>query len=186
MMKGAGVLVFDNFLADPERYRAEAIAREYRTYEFPDVGVTFHGISAPAGAEVPLKLARLFPAAVPTLSFFRRSPAGQVEPHFIHTDVDMGDWTALLYLNQGAPEGDGTAFWRYLPTNEIENPAPHLRSREGMTPAPVWRVWRRVDAKFNRLVVFPATYYHSRAIFENWGQGEGARLTQVTFGKGNI
>ena len=34
----------------------------------------------------------------PTLNFVRQSPAGQVEPNFIHTDADMGDWTALYYL----------------------------------------------------------------------------------------
>lgn len=181
------VRVFDNFLPDPEAYRAAAIAREYRSYDFPEVGVTFHGIAVPGAAEVPVKLSRMFPQAIPTLSFFRRSPAGQAEPHFIHTDVDMGDWTALLFLNPDAPTEDGTKFWRYLPADEIQNPTPHLRSAEGMTPDPaLWQPWRTVRAKFNRLVMFPASYFHSRAIFENWGAGEDARLTQVTFGKGTL
>jgi Family of unknown function (DUF6445) len=181
------VRVFDAFLPDPESYRRAALEHEYRSYDFPEVNVTFHGIALPAGAEVPLKLVRMFPGATPTLSFFRRSPAGQEEPHFIHTDIDMGEWTALLYLNPDPPAGDGTDFWRYLPTGEIENETPHLRSSEGMTPDPaLWARWRRVSAKFNRLVLFPATYLHSRALFDNWGADADARLTQVTFGKGAI
>lgn len=181
------VRVFDNFIADPESYRREALKLEYRSYEFPDVGVTFHGIAQPVPADVCVKLARMFPAAVPTLSVFRRSPAGQTEPHYIHTDADMGEWTALLYLNPDPPAGDGTAFWRYKPTGEIENETPHARSAAGMTPAPeLWERWRLVKAKFNRLVLFPSTYLHSRAIFGNWGAGEDARLTQVTFGRGAV
>lgn len=182
-----GVRVFDKFLPDPEAYRRHALGLEYRTYEFPQEGVTFHGIAEPAGAEVPLKLVRMFPAAVPTLSFFRRSPAHQKEPHFIHTDADMGEWTAVLYLNPNPPPGDGTAFWRYRPTGEIENPTPHVRSAEGQTPDPaLWGRWRTVHAIFNRLVVFPATYLHSRALFANWSRGAEARLTQVTFGRGDL
>jgi hypothetical protein len=187
------IRVFDDFVPDPAAYRRRALELEYRSYEFPEVNVTFHGIAQPAPAEVPLKLVRMFPDATPTLSFFRRSPLGQQEPHFIHTDADMGDWTALVYLNPQPPEGDGTAFWRYRPTGEIANSTPHARSAAGMTPDPaLWTRWRRVSAKFNRLVLFPATYLHSRAIFDNWGgdnRGNGAddvRLTQVTFGKGAI
>lgn len=181
------IRVFDDFLADPETYRRAALEREYKSYEFPEVGVTFHGIAQPAPAEVPLRLVKAFPGITPTLSFFRRSPAGQEEPHFIHTDADMGDWTALLYLNPDPPPEDGTAFWIHKPTGERENAAPHLRSAEGMTPSPdLWMRWRTVRAKFNRLVIFPAAYFHSRAIFNNWGEDDGARLTQVTFGKGAL
>ena len=80
---------------------------------------------------MPLKLVRMFPAATPTLSFFRKSPAGQEEPHWIHTDVDMGDWTALLYLNPDPPAGDGTVFWTHLATGARESVIAHERSAEG-------------------------------------------------------
>ena len=177
--------VFDNFLRDPHGYYERAIRHEFKTFEFPEVGVKFHGIAPAADNRIPLRLMEMYPGTVATLSFFRQSPAGQKEPHFIHTDADMGDWTAILYLTPNAPEGDGTTFWRHLPTGEIENATPHLRSEEGQKPDPAnWRAWFRVAAVFNRLLVFPSSYFHSRAIFANYGRGAGARLTQVTFGTG--
>ena len=178
--------VFDDFLPDPEAYRARALASEFRTFEF-EGGVTFHGIATPTPPDVPAIIAKKFPDLAPTLSFFRRSPVGQIEPHWIHTDVDMGDWTALVYLNPEPPAWDGTAFWRYLPTGAIESAIAHERSAEGMRPNPeLWRPWRHVSARFNRLVLFPASYFHSRAIFDNWTRAGEDRLTQVVFGRGEF
>ena len=179
--------VFDDFLPVPEAYRARALESDFKSFEFPDVGVTFHGIAAPTPPDVPLAIAKRFAGAVPTLSFFRRSPAGQIEPHFIHTDADMGDWTAIVYLNPAPPALDGTAFWRYLPTGAIESAIAHEHSAEGQRPNPkLWKPWRHVSARFNRLVLFPATYFHSRALFDNWTSDGDDRLTQVVFGKGEL
>jgi hypothetical protein len=177
------VRVFDNFLPDPEAYRAAALTGEYKSYEFPEA--TFHNISLPTPLAVPERLTQMFPRAQPILSFFRKSPQGQVEPHFIHTDVDMGEWTAILYLNPAPPPGDGTAFWRHRETGAIESAIAHERSVEGRTPA-LWDMRRLVAARFNRLLLFPATFFHSRAIAENWGEGDAARLIQVVFGRGSL
>jgi hypothetical protein len=175
-----GLRVYDDFLPAPEVYRAAALRLEYRTFEFP--GETFHGIAMPAPEDAPAKIARMFPDMAPSLSFLRRSPAGQIEPDLIHTDIGMGEWTGILYLNPKPPAGDGTAFWVHRETGERSNAEPHLRSADGLNPA-LWKRWRLVRARFNRLLMFPATYFHSRAIAENWGEGDNARLVQVVFGR---
>ncbi len=126
----------------------------------------------------------IFPGK-PSLSFFRKSPLGQEEPHFIHTDIDMGDWSAILYLNPEPPEGDGTSFWMHKRTAAIQSFIPHERSEDGKS-AINWERIQHVQAKFNRLVLFPSSFFHSRAIPENWGEGDEARLTQVTFGTGDV
>lgn len=174
------IRVFDNFLPDPAAYRAAALALEYQTLEFPEA--TFHGIATSTLGTVPLKVRSMFPDFAPMISFFRKSPAGQIEPHYIHTDVDMGDWTAILYLNPDPPAGDGTAFWQHIASGAIGSAIPHERSIEGLTTEG-WRLRRVVSARFNRLLVFPATFFHSRAIAANWGAGDDARLIQVVFGK---
>jgi hypothetical protein len=97
----------------------------------------------------------------------------------------MGEWTALIYLNPDPPLSDGTVFWRHLVTGAIESAIAHERSREGRTKEG-WQRWNKVRAKFNRLLLFPATFFHSRAIAENWGEGDAARLTQVVFGRGDL
>ena len=175
-----GLLVIDNVLSDPMGYRDLALTREFRTYEFPHC--KFHGIAVVNA--LPGELYEQLPSK-PDLAFFRKSPAGQVEPHFIHTDIDMGDWSALLYLNPEPPKGDGTDFWMHNVTGEVSNKTPHLRSIEGLEKSN-WTKRHHVEAKFNRLVLFGSDYYHSRAIFDNWGEGNDARLVQVAFGKGAL
>lgn len=143
---------------------------------------TFHGISeSEITQSATMRIGRMFPAAHHLVSFFRKSPAGQIEPNDIHTDAEMGDWTGILYLNHNPHPGDGTVFWRQKggpDTGEIWKVIGHDRSQ--------WDEVCRVPAKFNRLLLFDAKLYHSRAIVENYGQGDDARLIQVIFGKGEI
>src|SRR5690348_9054526 len=165
------IKVLDDFLQNPEQYRREALKLEYRTYEFPEC--SFHGIAlSPLTLTVTKKLAGA--GLQPELSFFRKSPKGQIEPHFIHSDIDMGEWSAILYLNPNPPAEDGTAFWTHKATGAIESMIPHERSIEGRDPEN-FHLRRLVQAKFNRLLMFPSSYFHSRAIHENWGEGESAR-----------
>lgn len=176
------ILVIDDVLEDPQGYRAEALMLPFRTYDFEHC--VFHGIAvADTFGRLPQKIIGRFPDLEPTLTFFRKSPLGQIEPHFIHTDIDMGDWSAILYLNPAPPLGDGTSFWTHLATGTIESAVPHERSIEGNNPAN-FACRQTVQSKFNRLLMFPSSYFHSRNIHENWGDGDAARLTQVAFGKG--
>lgn len=174
------VIVKDDFLLNPETYRREAISRQFTSRQFGSV--VFRGI-ADAGTDSPVAVAveSTLPYSIATLSFFRKSPQGQPEPNFIHTDADMGDWTALLYLTQNPPPEDGTVFWNDrasgLPEGTVNNWHQYGNDPER------WIKSRTVRAKFNRLVIFPAQLFHSRAIHGNYGAGDGARLVQVVFGK---
>ena len=173
--------VFDNFLDEPLRYRDDALKLEYQTHTFPEA--TFHGIALGGRTgEVPAKLSGIFRDTRPTLTFLRKSPIGQVEPHFIHSDIDMGKWSAVLYLTPETASGDGTSFWTFKQTGEIQSMIPHHLSKEGTDPS-LWNLRLWVPALFNRLVVFPSSWFHSRSIFDNYGEGKDARLTQVTFGE---
>lgn len=73
----------------------------------------------------------------------------------------MGRFTGIYYLNPEPPAGDGTAFWRRYGND--------------------WKMTRLVPARFNRLLIFRAGLHHSRALFDNYGHGDGARLIQVIF-----
>lgn len=174
--------IFDDFLDNPGEYRDEALMLPYRTYDFPNC--SFHGIALSGMTAIVTD--KLEGAGLnASLSFFRKSPLGQVEPHFIHSDIDMGEWSAILYLNPNPPAEDGTAFWTHHATGAVESLIPHERSEEGRDPAN-FEMRQLVQAKFNRLLIFPSSYFHSRAIHENWGTENEARLTQVTFGKGKL
>ena len=91
-------------------------------------------------------------------NFVRRSPHGQEEPNFVHTDEMMGDLTAILYLNYAAPEDDGTTLYD-----------------DNGKPSVVFY------SAFNRMIIFESKLPHSRNILENFGEGKNARLIQVVF-----
>lgn len=91
-------------------------------------------------------------------NFIRKSPLGQIEPNFIHTDEMMGELTAILYLSEEHPIEDGTTFY-----DDDEN-------KMGI-----------VYSKFNRMILFDSKTKHSRNIFVNFGEGNRARIIQVAF-----
>lgn len=172
------IQVFDDVLVDPHGYRAAALAQPFG--DVPAGDQLFHGMSPCLDPQVTTRITTdLRPGARVTLSFFRKSPEGQQEPNFIHSDREMGDWTGILYLNPDPAPGDGTSFWRHRVTGTVCGEFDDVAARD---PA-LWERWRHVEAKFGRLLIFQSDYFHSRGIEANYGQGEDARLIQVIFGK---
>lgn len=152
------IKVLDDALSDPMAYLAEVRRGPFKNVTLgPD---TFRGIALSHRRDVD-RVAQSQTGSSPVLSFFRRSPLGQVEPNFIHSDEAMGAFTGIYYMNPEPAAGDGTAFWQ----------------RDGGE----WKMTRLVPAKFNRLLTFSAGLHHSRALFDNYGEGDGARLIQVIF-----
>lgn len=152
------IRILDDALPDPVAYLAEARQRPYRDLTFgPDI---FRGIAYAHRRDV-AEIVEAQTGARAVLSFFRRSPLGQAEPNYVHSDETMGRFSAIYYMNPDPPEGDGTKFWQ--------------RDGDG------WTMTRHVEARFNRLLIFDAGLPHSRAIFDNYGEGDDARLIQVLF-----
>lgn len=181
----ARIQVYDAVLPDPFAYRRRALAVEAQTYFVGEVA--WHGLSECKDPEFLEWLASIRPDLTPSLSLIRRSPLGQVEPHFIHTDRDMGDWTAILYLTETPDSADGTDFWRHRWSGATESCAssPTDRVTEGLAWRDLsqWGCRLHVPAAFNRAILFPASCFHSRAIYDNYGTGDESRLTQIVFCK---
>ncbi len=176
------IRVIDNFVPNPREYRQEVLGLPFM--DVPAGDQVFRGMafsSVKMDCAVPI-IRGMFAEAKPIASFFRKSPLGQIEPNDIHSDSEMGDWTGILYLNPEPPRGDGTCFWRHSGTDaksgEEWRKDGHFREE--------WSEVCRVPAVFNRLLLFDAKLFHSRAIVENYGEGDNARLIQVIFGKGVI
>jgi hypothetical protein len=176
----AAIRVHDDVL--PADYRAFARDRPFGSVSIG--AATFHGIAEcrEEGKD---------PQARPTLTFFRQSPAGQLEPNYVHTDRDMGDWTAILYVTDDPAPGDGTTFWRHRDTGATASTATteaEFRAEwQQWRDLGRWTPWHAVRAAPSRLLLFPAPCFHSRSIFENYGiAGEDARLVQLVFGTGSL
>jgi hypothetical protein len=181
------IRVFDDVVADPHTYRAAALAQPCG--EMTSGAVTFKGL-APIGASPLSAWLKAEYGLTPTFETFRLSPEGQDEPSFVHTDRDMGDWTCILYLNPDPPATDGTTFWKYRATGAIASSAETDDAQHAewvnWRDTAQWEPWHTVQAVFNRAILFPAPYFHSRAIFANWGAGLDARLIQLCFGTGSL
>lgn len=152
------IRVLDDVLSDPHAYRTQALAQDFRDVTIgPD---TFRGIAPCQEGDVAAAAAGAS-GAEPVLTFFRKSPHGQIEPNYVHSDHEMGAFTGIYYMNPEPPAGDGTTFWQRV--------------------ADEWAETERVEARFNRLLLFSTDLAHSRSIFENYGRGDEARLIQVVF-----
>jgi hypothetical protein len=103
-------------------------------------------------------MAYLGPKYAVTFNFIRKSPQGQEEPNFIHTDDMMGDITAILYLSKEHPKEDGTTIY----------------DDQGERSCVFY-------SKYNRMIIFDSELAHSRNIFDNFGDDKSARLVQVVF-----
>lgn len=170
------ITVWDDVLPNLAAYRRAALAQPFASLTFG--AKTFHGIAPPPDSQLVDWLADHGIVDEPLTTFLRKSPVGQREPHYIHDDGEMGAWTVIFYLTVHPLPTDGTTFWRHGRTGAYLAD-PGTRIWEGTT---VWQPWRVVEAKPNRLVWFPARCFHSRAIFDNYGEGDDARLIQVVFG----
>lgn len=177
------LFMFDNWVENPLEYRASVLRQDFSVLDYGATAI-FKGIAhADLASPAILKLKARHPDLTPTLSMFRKSPFGQVEPNFVHCDIGLGDWTAILYLNPNPPPGDGTDFWQHQSGSIAGTPAFAVSA---FKKPGVGTVWRHVEGKFNRLLLFSADLFHSRSIFDNYGAGDDARLLQLIFGEGKL
>lgn len=152
------IATLDNIIRKPQEYLYNILDNQFT--DFNDGVNIFRGIQQrPNDDEFASFVVSLFGNNVNVAyNFVRRSPIGQIEPNFIHTDENMGDYTAILYLSESHPDEDGTTFY-----DDDESKMAVVYS------------------KFNRMVLFDSKIKHSRNIFVNFGEGDKARLIQVLF-----
>jgi hypothetical protein len=151
------LITFDNIIKDPLSYVSDIHLHGFQ--DVADGEYTFKNIQPRDNNDEFAKyVTQLFLGYKVDLNFIRKSPLNQEEPNFVHTDEMMGDITCLLYLNEQAPEDDGTTIY-----DEDKKPLLTMYS------------------KFNRMIAFDSNAPHSRNLFKNFGEGQTARLVQIIF-----
>jgi hypothetical protein len=155
------VILSDNVIQFPDEYVLDILDNEFvdiydGTNVFKNIQPRDHN------DEFASYVNDFFPEYKVVWNFIRKSPKGQEEPNFVHTDEMMGDLTAILYLSQEAPDEDGTTIYDH-----------------DMKPSFV------AYSRFNRMLIFDSVLPHSRNIYENFGTDDSSRLIQVAFLKKN-
>ena len=151
------LITLDNIIKDPVAY-----VEDIHKHGFQDIADgenTFKNIQPrDNNDEFAQYVSELFNQYNVSFNFVRKSPLNQKEPNFIHTDEMMGDITCILYLNEQAPDNDGTTIY--------DDDKKSLLT---------------MYSKFNRMVAFNSDAPHSRNILDNFGSGEQSRLVQIIF-----
>jgi hypothetical protein len=151
------LITFDNIIKNPLSYVSDIHLHGFQ--DVADGEYTFKNIQPrDKNDEFAKYVSELFLGYKVDLNFIRKSPLNQEEPNFVHTDEMMGDITCLLYLNEQAPEDDGTTVY-----DEDKKALITMYS------------------KFNRMIAFNSDAPHSRNLFHNFGEAETARLVQIIF-----
>lgn len=172
------MIIFDNFLEDPQARRDLALLSKFETIEA--TGVEFPGI-ARLSTHDSKRLKSYVPHETCT-EFFRLTREGDILPTYIHNDAAMARWTGILYLNK-APVG-GTAFWQHRGTKTTRPSPTHNieKLREDGLHQERWELRHVVEMKWNRLVLFDARLWHSPFPRSGWGSSPSdGRLIQVYF-----
>ena len=154
------IFVADNVIENVNQYVSDILSGDF--IDVFDGEKVFKGIQPRDVDALSLYVADKYPNYTITYNFIRKSPEGQIEPNFIHTDEMMGDRTVILYLSRKENKLDGTTLY-----DNDGNPI------------------LIVNAKYNRVFTFNAEIPHARNIYENFGQGDESRLIQVIFMKEN-
>jgi len=147
----------DNVIKNPDTYVERILKNDF--YDIQIGEQLFKGIQQrPYDDEFARFATQYFPEFVVVYNFVRKSPMGQEEPNFIHSDEMMGDVTLILYLNKQHPKEDGTTIYE----------------EDGSIAMTTY-------SKYNRVFGFESNMPHSRNIYQNFGQGDSSRLIQVIF-----
>jgi len=152
-------VVVDPCLENLDLYRNAILQAEFKTYDYGN-GQTFHNMAELPSTPFSEYVQSFFPNHVITGHFARKSPEGQVEPNYIHTDDMHGDVTCILYLNPVHPDC-GTILY-----DDDEQKAV------------------TIHMSYGRAFFFDSAIKHSRILKENFGEGDDARLIEVVFLKG--
>jgi hypothetical protein len=115
----------------------------------------------------------------PNSMFFRVTNI-ETEGAYVHSDREMGDHTAIVYLSKHDDEGSGTGLFEHTETGMRRMPSfAELRKKpefleqlkaEMVAGDPEhWNMWHFVQGYYNRAFIFEAPLFHSR--FPKHGYG---------------
>jgi Family of unknown function (DUF6445) len=196
---GLALTVIDDFLADPEAFRARALRLNYNV-EGPYPGrnsaehIQIEGLERLVSAMVGERVQIPWPLqSHGTCRLTLERDNG--EPSKIH--IDPTHWSGVLYLNRSEDCRGGTEFYRHLPSGMDrvpQNPAAlkaagyesydelqRVVDRDTLDRSK-WELTMTVPMRFNRLVLLQPQYWHTSG--PGFGDGvENGRLVYLIFFK---
>lgn len=185
------VTVFDNVLSDEDFQDYKNRVQYARFSDVESQGIKYSDISQDVSADKIYKAIDDFFNPKDVLSFLRayRNKPEYRHPMWIHSDALFSDYIGIYFVQPSEfPQDDGFALWRNLELDAIKlETKNHLEEKnkvvdsQSMNPEK-WYMWKRIEFKENRLVVVPASYFHSTATYgHHGGKLDQCRIVHVLF-----
>lgn len=186
--------VFDDFADNMDEVREKVITMPFADEKGPDDYVYKNVLVADMPVWFEELAGRVGKKIIPRMSFFRMNIERELPHSWVHSDDICAQYAAVLYMNKPAQCYGGTAMWKHLPTGLNFLPSPEqlaavnvpvsIREDIGKDTHDIklWEQVGMVPMRYNRLVTYPTTYFHSRYPFEGFGATqEDARLVWTCF-----
>jgi len=185
------VWIFDNVLKDFQEYK-----NQLKNAKFSDIvsqGQKYSDISQDLSADdlyQAIADAKGF-QPVNVINFLRayRDIPSYRHPMWIHSDTLFSDYIGIFFVQPSEfIQDDGLSLWKNLELDTIElstkdhtGAANQIVDSQSMDPEK-WEIWKRIEFKSNRLVVCPASYFHSTTTYGHYGKTlDNCRVVHVIF-----
>lgn len=183
-------MIFDDFFKDPLKVREDVMKQEATDRTYMD-GVTYPHIAllpVDVLAEVYENLSFIVGPKFDTkLAFARYSFEGITPPHWAHSDREISQFLALIYLTEGLAEKYGTLLLRHTLLDFESHPDGKVERRALLHDANKPHLWDRVfecPGKFNRCFILNADLIHAAAGQFGTTKDDGRLVISVFFNLG--
>jgi hypothetical protein len=174
------VIVTEDFLADFGAL--ESFQGEFESVKNHD-GAVYPAVCQEIPREVKLELYRAIVNTVgfditPRCTLLRRFEEGSVEPYQAHTDLNMGQFTCIVY-KQGI---GGTSFVKHKETGMLTNDEQFADEWDrDKNKYEAWEVYYFEQLKPNKSVIYNASLMHRGEPVAGHGVGDEARELLICF-----
>lgn len=176
----------DDFFEDGKQTRNLILSTTFQDVTSPVDLVTYPDInlSIPDSVkeEFLSKLSEIMCSKIqPNFLFARAMIHDRPVPHKVHSDFNMGDYSAHVYLSLDWPEHSGTSFYKH-DSEGYEGMLCTDWSKINHNSLSCWSKYAHVEAKFNRVLVHDSKHWHMAEPHNAWGDSpENGRLVLTCF-----
>jgi hypothetical protein len=178
----AEILIVDDFLADPNAVRNDALQSDFIDWQGHD-GQVYKRVCLKPVPGLQEAIESVYGPVEMFGQGYRLNFAGEMPNQSIHSDLGWGTHAAVIYLCEGP---GGTAFWRHSKTGATRIDAGDHELFDAIGGdwelEQAWSMVGLAELAYNRATLYDNALFHSRYPFEAFGTDQhSGRLIAVAF-----
>jgi len=181
------MIIIDSFLENYSELKKHSLSCSFSDIVNPVDGVAYPFINKDIPesivSEAQEKLSEIFGDVKINAIFLRMSPAGVGVPHMAHTDISMGRYSLMLYLND--KDGAGTGLLTHKETGIAFTPESQYFADiviADQNNCDAWHITEMAHMKENRAAIFDANRFHCALPVGGFGDSQSeSRIVLTVF-----